>query len=236
MCPLRNDFLAHTVDLPRARLKTGAHPRIVDNRNDLVGRIPWIDGVKTGHTNRAGFVLIGAGTRKAATLVSAVLGTPSQAARDADTLALLEWGFSQYRRMPVLVRGHAVAEAKVAWFGDRRVGLAPARSVVLGLRRRERVRTRVDAPRELHGPLAAGARVASVTVLVDGRRVRTVPLVTAEGVPRAGLFRKIVHIVLRPWLAVAALVLGALVVERRRRRLAAADAARRRSRQAARLD
>src|SRR5262245_28874355 len=60
---LRNQFLAKTVDLPRARLKTGAHPRIVVNRNDLVGRVPWVDGVKTGHTNGAGYVLVGAGRR-----------------------------------------------------------------------------------------------------------------------------------------------------------------------------
>jgi serine-type D-Ala-D-Ala carboxypeptidase (penicillin-binding protein 5/6) len=233
---LRNKFVAKTVDMPRARLKTGAHPRIVDNRNDLVRRIPWIDGVKTGHTNRAGYVLVGAGSRKAATLVSAVLGTPSEAARDADTLALLQWGFSQYRRTPILLRGHVVAKAKAAWFGDRRVRLSPAHSVVLGLRRSEHVRLRVDAPSELHGPLAAGARVGSVTVLVDGRRVRIVPLVTADAVPRAGFLRKVVQIVVRPWLGLAALVLGALAVERRRRRLAAADAARRRRRQALRSD
>jgi D-alanyl-D-alanine carboxypeptidase (penicillin-binding protein 5/6) len=233
---LRNKFLAETVDMPRARLATGAHPRIVDNRNDLLERIPWVDGVKTGHTNRAGYVLVGAGSRKAATLVSAVLDTPSPAARDADTLALLEWGFSQYRRTPALQRGHVVAKAKVAWFGDRRVGLVPTRSVVLGLRRAEHLRTRVVAPGELHGPHDAGTRVGSVTVIVDGRPVSTVPLVTAEAVPRAGLVRKVVQIVVRPWLAVAALVVGALAVERRRRRLAAADAARRRRRQALRSD
>jgi D-alanyl-D-alanine carboxypeptidase (penicillin-binding protein 5/6) len=233
---LRNHFLAKTVDMPRARLQTGAHPRIVDNRNLLVRTIPWIDGVKTGHTSGAGYVLVGAGSRKAAMLVSAVLGTPSEAARDADTVALLDWGFSQYRRKPVLLRGHTVANAKVAWFGDRRVGLEPTRSVVLGVRRGEQVHTRVHAPGELHGQLAAGTRVGSVEVIVDGNRFRTVPLVTAEAVPSAGLLRKLVHIALRPWLLVAALVLGVLVVERRRRRRVAAEAARRRRRQAARLD
>jgi serine-type D-Ala-D-Ala carboxypeptidase (penicillin-binding protein 5/6) len=233
---LRNPFLAKTVDMPRARLRTGSHPRIVNNRNDLVKRFPWIDGVKTGHTIGAGYVLVGAGSRKAATLVSAVLGTPSEGARDADTLALLGWGFSQYRRVPVLQRGNAAVEAKVAYFGDRRVGLAPARSVVLGLRRGERVRTRIDAPSELHGPLAAGTRVGSVGVFVDGRRASTVTLVTAAAVPKAGIVRKIAHAVFRPWLVVAALLALALAIERRRRRLAAAAAARKRRRRAAGLD
>jgi D-alanyl-D-alanine carboxypeptidase (penicillin-binding protein 5/6) len=232
---LGNRFLAETVDMPRARLLTGAHPRIVDNRNDLVERVRWIEGVKTGHTIQAGYVLIAAGSRKGATLVSVVLDTPSEAARDADALALLDWGFSRYRRTPVLRRGHAAAEAKVAWFGDRRVGLAPARSVVLGLRRDEHVSTRVDAPREVHGPLDAGTRVGTIAVFLDGKPIRTVPLVTASAVPQAGLLRKVVRVV-GPWLAVAALVLGVLLVERRRRRLAAADAARRRRRRALRSD
>jgi D-alanyl-D-alanine carboxypeptidase (penicillin-binding protein 5/6) len=233
---LRNDFLAETVDTPRARLLTGSHPRIVDNRNDLVARVPWIDGVKTGHTSQAGYVLVGAGSRKAATLVSAVLGTPSEAARDADTLALLDWGFSQYRRAAVLRRAQSVTEAKVSYFGDRRVGVEPASSVVLGVRRGEHVRTRIEAPSELDGPLAKGAKVGSASVFVDGERVRTVNLVTGEAVPKAGLVRKVVHFVLRPWTLIGVVLLLTLVVERRRRRLAAADAARRARRQPAHLD
>ena len=102
---LANDFLAGTVDMPRARLTTGAHTRIVVNRNRLVARVPSIDGVKTGHTQTAGYVLVGAATRKGARLVSVVLGEPSETARDDDTLALLRYGFSQYVRTPVLRPG-----------------------------------------------------------------------------------------------------------------------------------
>jgi D-alanyl-D-alanine carboxypeptidase (penicillin-binding protein 5/6) len=222
--------------MPRARLLSGAHPRIVDNRNDLVERVPWIDGVKTGHTSEAGYVLVGAGARKGAALVSAVLGAPSEGGRDADTLALLDWGFAQYRRTPVLRRGNPIARAKVAWFGDRRVALAPARSVVLGLRRGEHASTRVDAPGEVDGPLAAGTRVGRATVSLNGQRLRTVALVTTEAVPKAGLARKVAYVLVRPWVVVIALLLAALAVDRRRRRIAAADAARRRRRQAARLD
>jgi D-alanyl-D-alanine carboxypeptidase (penicillin-binding protein 5/6) len=65
------------------------------NRNRLVAAVPWIDGVKTGHTQSAGYVLVGSGTRKGVQLVSAVLGAPSEAQRDADTLALLRYGFSR---------------------------------------------------------------------------------------------------------------------------------------------
>jgi D-alanyl-D-alanine carboxypeptidase (penicillin-binding protein 5/6) len=233
---LKNGFLAETVDTPRARLLTGAHPRIVDNRNDLVGRVSWVDGVKTGHTTQAGYVLVGAGTREGARLVSVVLGTPSESARDTDTLALLDYGLDQYRRVSALRRGRPVAEAKVAFFGDRKVAIEPARTVAVSVRRGERVRTRIDAPGELHGPLAEAAKVGSATVYVEGRRVRTVALVTADAVPRAGIVRKLVHWLLWPFTLVVLTLAGAVAIGRRRRRLAAEDAARRRRRQAARLD
>jgi D-alanyl-D-alanine carboxypeptidase (penicillin-binding protein 5/6) len=228
---LRNGFLAETVDTPRARLLTGAHPRIVANRNDLVGRVSWVDGVKTGHTSQAGYVLVGAGAREGAKLVSVVLGTPSESARDTDTLALLDYGLDQYRRVVALRRGRAVGDAKVAFFGHRRVAVEPARTIAVSVRRGERVRTRIDAPSELHGPLDEAATVGRATVFVDGRRVRTVPLVTAGAVPRAGIVRKLVHWFLWPFTVVALAVTAAVAIARRRRRLAAADAARRRRRQ-----
>jgi D-alanyl-D-alanine carboxypeptidase (penicillin-binding protein 5/6) len=233
---LQRPFLAATADMPSARLLTGSHPRVVANRNDLVRTVPWIDGLKTGHTNLAGYVLIGAGTRKGVQLVSVVLGTPSLGGRDADTLALLDYGFRQYRRAVPFRRSRAVAEAKVAFFGDRKVAVQPARTVSVTTRRGEQVRTRIEAPGELHGPLAGGAQVGRASVYVAGRLVRTVPLVTGEAVPEAGLVRKIAHWALKPWILALAAVLILIGAERRRRRLAAANAARRRRRHAARLD
>ena len=129
-----------------------------------------------------------------------------------------------------------MAEAKVAFFGDRKVAVGPARTVAVSVRRGERVRTRIDAPGELHGPLAEGATVGHASVFVDGRRVRTVALVTAGAVPEAGVVRKIAHWLLWPFSLIALVVVGAIAVGGRRRRLAAANAARRRRRQAARFD
>jgi serine-type D-Ala-D-Ala carboxypeptidase (penicillin-binding protein 5/6) len=233
---LKQRFLAETVDMPRARLLTGSHTRIVVNRNDLVGKVPWIDGVKTGHTTDAGYVLVGAARQKGALLISAVLGTPSEAARDSDTLALMRYGFKRYRRVAALRPGRTVAEAKVAYYGDRKVAIEPVRPVSVTVRRGERVRTRVDAPGEVHGPLAAGSRVGRADVLVDGRRVRTVALVTADAVPSAGILRKVVHWATRPLTLIALAIVALFAVAHRRRRIATANAARRRRRQAARLD
>ena len=94
----RFKFFRRTVNRESIKLKSGDHPRSYDNRNTLVRRYRWVDGVKTGHTGQAGYVLVGAGRRNGVQLFSAVLGTPSEAARDADTLALLRYGFTLYER------------------------------------------------------------------------------------------------------------------------------------------
>ena len=216
---LRNRRFARTVDLPRATLRSGARRRTIDNRNDLVASHPFVDGVKTGHTLRAGYVLVGAGSRAGASVISVVLGEPSEAARNADTLALLRFGLAQFRRVRALTRDRALARAQVEHFGDRRVALVPARAVTLTLRRGERTTRRVDAPTEVEGPLPRGARVGSVTVLRRGRPVATVPLVTAEPVPRAEPLRRL-GAVAGPAVAavvVAALLLAAAVVTLRMR-------------------
>ena len=188
---LRNKTFAAIVDLPSARLRTGARPRIVANRNRLVASVPWIDGVKTGHTQSAGYVLVGSGTRKGVRLVSVVLGAPSEAQRDADTLALLRYGFGLYRVARPVRRGIPLATAKVKFFGDRDVPLVTRRNVRVPVRRGQRVRTRIAAPEELEGPLPQGERVGSVSVFKGGSRVRSLPLFTAEAVPEAGLVRKL---------------------------------------------
>ena len=213
---MANDFLAATVDMPRARLGTGARPRIVTNRNRLVGRYPFVDGVKTGHTAGAGYVLVGAAKQKGARVVSVVLGDGSEAARDADTLALLRHGLSFYRRVTPVQAGATLAHAQVKYFGDRETSLVAGRPVGLTVRRGQRVRTVVDAPGTVTGPLDRGARVGTVRVFRGGRVVRTVPLVTAEAVPAAGFLRKAWRLAI-PILLIGAGIALALAVRRRRR-------------------
>ena len=189
---LRNRRFARIVDMPSATLESGIRPRTVRNRNDLVGQYPWVDGVKTGYTLNAGNVLVGAAARgPRARVVSVVLAEPTEAARDADTLTLLRWGLGQFHRVRVVDRRRRLATADVE-HRDETAGLVPRRGVVLTVRDGQRLRRRVNAPDELEGPLAAGERVGSVTVLVDGRPVRRVALVTAAEVPGAGPLRVLV--------------------------------------------
>jgi serine-type D-Ala-D-Ala carboxypeptidase (penicillin-binding protein 5/6) len=187
---LERPRFARIVDMPVAELDSGAVPRVIDNRNPLVASTPWVSGVKTGHTLGAGYVLVGsAAGRGGAKVISVVLGEPSDAARDADTLELLSWGLKQFKRVRVLDPERALARADIRYYDDERARLVPRRGAVVTVRRGERIRRRVRPQEELEGPLPEGARAGLVTVLVDGEPVRRVALVTAGEVPEAGTLR-----------------------------------------------
>jgi serine-type D-Ala-D-Ala carboxypeptidase (penicillin-binding protein 5/6) len=204
---LRNPRFARIVDMPSATLESGSHQRVVQNRNDLVGSYPWVDGVKTGYTLNAGNVLVGAAARgPRARVVSVVLGEPTEAARDADTLTLLRWGLARFTRTRMVDHERVRATAAIKYY-DERAQLVPRRDAFVTIRDGEQVHTRAKAPDELEGPLDAGTRVGSVTVVVDGRPVRRVALVTAADVPGAGTLRVVVS-----ELGVAVVVLIAVAV------------------------
>jgi D-alanyl-D-alanine carboxypeptidase (penicillin-binding protein 5/6) len=183
----KNDFLRQTADLPRATLQSGARKRNIQNRNRLVRFVPDVNGMKTGHTNQAGYVLVGSMTRGGVTVVSAVMGDPSEAARDDDTLRLLRYGVARYQRTSLVKRGATLAHADLKYRTER-VRLVAGRGVDRVLRRGVKPTVKVvGAPKELDGPLTAGKPVGRVEVSVKGKVVATVPLVTATAVKEAGL-------------------------------------------------
>ena len=211
---MRRPRFRRIVDMAEAELESGERPRVVDNRNGLVARYPWVTGIKTGHTILAGDVLVGSARGPSgARVISVVLGEPSEQARDADTLVLLKWGLGRFHRVRAVDPGRPLARADIE-YRDERAELVPRRPAVVLVREGERVRRRVRAPEELEGPIPAGRRVGSVTVLVDGSPVRRIPLVTATDVPGAGTLRVLTSIVGVPLtlLAALAILLAAVLV------------------------
>jgi D-alanyl-D-alanine carboxypeptidase (penicillin-binding protein 5/6) len=210
---MTNKTFAATVDKPRATLRSGDHVRTIRNRNLLIGRYRFVDGVKTGHTGTAHYVLVGAAHGNGSKVISVVLGEPSEGARDIDTLNLLRWGVDQYKRVTVLRPGHTVTRVNVAHYDDLKIRLTTRRSATFTLRRGERLSTRVHAPKELEGPLPAGRRVGSVDVMYLGHKVKTLGLVTTRTVPEASLVRRVTDDLGRPLtaLALALVVLGGVL-------------------------
>jgi D-alanyl-D-alanine carboxypeptidase (penicillin-binding protein 5/6) len=207
---LRDPALAKIVDTPRAHLSSGAKPRTVVNRNRLVQQYPFVNGVKTGHTRQAGYVLVGSATRNGVPVISVVTGEPGEAARDADSLALLRYGLGQFTRQRVVARGRPVEEARVKYHDEDRVDIVPARGATLTVRRGERVRKLVEAPGRLEGPMPRGERVGVLLVSYRGRVVRRVPLVTGEAVRGATVWDKIASAIGGGAAALAFLALAAL--------------------------
>jgi D-alanyl-D-alanine carboxypeptidase (penicillin-binding protein 5/6) len=189
---LRNRTFAGIVDLPRARLTSGAHPRTVLNRNNLVREYPFVDGVKTGHTQQAGYLLVGAAHRAGAHVLSVVMGEPSESARDDESLELLRYGLTRYRRVHVISAVSALQLVPVNYFDGAHVSLHAARDVTLTVPVGARVHTYVRLPFPIHliGPKPGGTTVGEVTVTVDGHPAASVPLVTGEPVPASSFLRR----------------------------------------------
>jgi serine-type D-Ala-D-Ala carboxypeptidase (penicillin-binding protein 5/6) len=178
-------FFKHTVAQTHAVLRTGNHVRPVTNLNDLVARFSWINGVKTGHTLDAGYVLVASGTQNGMTLIDAVLGTSSEAARDSNALALLQWGFANFgMRTPV----HAGAVLARPAITSGQVGaharLVAASSYTHVFPKAEKVRLRVTAPAQLTGPVAKDTQEGSVAVVAGGRVVTRIPLLLNAALPQ----------------------------------------------------
>lgn len=191
----RQPFLRRTMDLKRAVLRSGPVGRVVVNRNQLVQNVWWVNGVKTGHTSTAGYVLVGSGTLHGVNAISAVLGTPSEDARNADSLALLRYALARYRRV-LAVRGGATYARVPLAHRDTTVALVARHDAHVVARRGERLRRTVTGvPEELDGPLPRGSRQGTVVVRRRGRVVARVPLVTAAAVPQATIVEQVDDVV-----------------------------------------
>lgn len=178
----RNRFARLLVDRSKAEMRSGFHKRTVYNRNLLIGSVPWMNGIKTGHTSSAGYLLVGGASRNGAELISVVMGEPSEAARNSDTLKLMRYGFGRYRSVRAVTAGQRFATLDVEGRDDR-VNLVASRSADVVMRTGERPTKIVTGlPAKLTGPLAKGARVGDLIVMRRGKSVDRVPLVTATAV------------------------------------------------------
>jgi serine-type D-Ala-D-Ala carboxypeptidase (penicillin-binding protein 5/6) len=181
---LSEPFIKAVVGKKSAVLRTGYHVRYVTNRNDLVARYPWITGVKTGHTLEAGYVLVASGTRDGMTLIGVVLGTPSEAARDASALALLNYGFENFRIKTPIHAGQVLARLPVKGQPDLHPRLIATAGYTHVFRRSAHIRLRVHAPAQLIGPLPAHSVVGSAAIVVGGRVHARIPLELVSAVPK----------------------------------------------------
>jgi D-alanyl-D-alanine carboxypeptidase (penicillin-binding protein 5/6) len=214
---LRIPVFARIAASRRAVLRSVRPRRRIATINELLSMAPWVNGVKTGHTFGARYVLVGAGRRKGVELIAAVVGAESDEDRFADALALLEYGFSKYRKRVPIHAGQALARPSVRYSGGE-LPLRAARSVAVGVRRGERVDLAVRAPAEVEGPIRRGAVLGRAIVRVEGLREAAVPLRAGRAEPKASaLDRARSFAEDNPgWIALALLgILGVVALARR---------------------
>ncbi|MBJ7347660.1 MAG: D-alanyl-D-alanine carboxypeptidase, partial [Thermoleophilaceae bacterium] len=172
---------AEIVGQSKARLDSGSKVRRVENRNELVGRYDFVTGVKTGHTMKAGYVLVGAAKRVDANVISTVLGEPSIVARNRDTMKLLRFGRAYFQPVSGPRAGVKALILKTSPGGED-VVVAAKKTLRSTATDGQTISVVAETRSELRGPLEAGARVGTAWLVRDGKRIAQTALVTTSAV------------------------------------------------------
>ncbi len=163
------------------------------NRNPLLYKNMGADGLKTGHTEAAGYGLTASAVRNGRRLVLVVNGLGSVAARSREGEALIDWGFREFDNYNLFEKGAVVADADV-WLGNAKtVPLVTDRDVLLTLKRTARQKMQVSVVYEgpIPAPIAAGTQLAMLKVSAPDMDDVTIPLYAAEDVEQLGVFGKV---------------------------------------------
>jgi D-alanyl-D-alanine carboxypeptidase (penicillin-binding protein 5/6) len=172
------------------------------NRNGLLGRDPSVDGLKTGHTDSAGFCLVTSALRDGMRLISVVLGSTSMKARENASAALLNYGFTFYDTKLVVKGGTALGSAKV-WKAAQspvNVGIKDDLYITLPRGQANDVKTTVDLRPRLIAPLGIDADVGQLRVFVGNQTLTTMPVHPLDNVAAGGWWRRLIDTI-RLWFA-----------------------------------
>ncbi|MBB6576357.1 D-alanyl-D-alanine carboxypeptidase family protein [Comamonas odontotermitis] len=165
------------------------------NRNTLLFRDPTVDGLKTGHTNAAGYCLVSTAKRQVPNagdrrLISILLGAASDKDRANESQKLLNWGYTAFDTVKLFDGGQPVATPK-AWKGAQdtvKMGSATPIIVNVPAGTGGKLETQVVSQEPLIAPFTKGQKLGSLKVMAGGQQVAEVPLVALEDVGEAGIF------------------------------------------------
>lgn len=177
------------------RKKTAEIPpdRKLRSWNDLLWTFPGLIGVKTGHTDRAGWAEVAAARRGPATVYAVILGSPSRERRNVDLAKLLEWGFDQWARFPLVRKGDRYATAAVPFAEDEPLELAAAAgaSELVRLGDGTQYVQRVVAPEMVELPVSKGQKLGEIVVTNGDAEVARVDLVATRDIPEPSLQERV---------------------------------------------
>ncbi|HEX2790652.1 MAG TPA: D-alanyl-D-alanine carboxypeptidase family protein [Steroidobacteraceae bacterium] len=168
------------------------------NRNGLLERDPSVDGMKTGHTDSAGFCLVTSARRQDMRLIAVVLGSGSIKAREDASAALVNYGFTFYETVNVKRRGTPVLKPRVYKAAEEFYSVGPATDVNIVVPRGQAgsIMTTATVQRRLIAPLSSSTQVGELQVVVDGKPFTSVPLYPIADVPPGGMWSRLSDTVL----------------------------------------
>ena len=171
-----------------------------ENRNRLLWRDPSVDGLKTGHTNAAGYCLVASAVRDGMRLISIVMGTDSANARERETAKLLNYGYRYFEGVNLYDAGQDLGQDVRVWGGEvDSLAIGPAETIyrVLPKGARDRLELTLEMDQQVIAPVSQGQVLGQVQLSLDGEVLSTTPVVALGSVAEGGLFKQTMDWVLR---------------------------------------
>jgi D-alanyl-D-alanine carboxypeptidase (penicillin-binding protein 5/6) len=187
---------AHPQALQYHQLKDFTHENIRQkNRNSLLWRDPTVDGLKTGHTEDAGYHLLATAKRGEQRFIAVVMGAKSEAIRGREALRLLNYGFRNFVSVQLFKKGDVLLQLSV-WKGtEGQVELAAGETgiVTVPITLQADVTWKAQAPEQLFAPIERGQSIGEVVITTKDKVFKSIPLVANQEIPRAGFFKHAMH-------------------------------------------
>lgn len=162
------------------------------NRNPLLYTMKGADGLKTGHTEEAGFCLAASATKGERRLIEVMSGMSSNRERSEEAERLMSWGFREFNNFKILTKGQTVATAKV-WYGKKdSVNLTVADDVLktVHMSQQDNVKATAEFDEPVKAPIKAGQEIGTIKIEIEGQSPLNVPLIAANDVSETGMLGK----------------------------------------------
>ena len=162
------------------------------NRNPFLGKVAGADGLKTGHTEEAGYGFTGSAVQNGRRLVMVVAGLSSFGERVSASVDFMNWGFAAWQNIPLGKKGQVMGKVAISGAADPSIDAVAGKDLFVTLPRgfgMER-KTSIEALPGLSAPLKAGQQVGNLVVTMPGQQPLKAPLVTPVAIEEAGMFRR----------------------------------------------
>lgn len=162
------------------------------NRNRLLWRDSQVDGVKTGHTNEAGFCLVSSAKRENMRLLAVVMGSPSESSRADDSERLLNYGFRFFETHELYKANQAITEMPVyKGLADKiAIGMREAQYITIPAGQYQRLSINTKLANNLQAPISKGAKVGELVIQFDKNIIGTYPVYAMQDLPQGGLYTR----------------------------------------------